>query len=159
VNVFDPATGLPYELDGLETDTDPTYVYNQVSVTRDGGALASVSDSASMTKYFPRTFTQTIRTGFDEDAAQRAQLLLRQYSSPRTRLSAFTFEPSANPDDLFVPALSMDISDLNQVVLRPVGAPSWTFNGYVDALSHSISVEPDGQSWKVTCQLSPVLPD
>jgi hypothetical protein len=68
------------------------------------------------------------------------------------------FEPSGNPSVLFTPALTMDISDWNRVVARPVGAPAWTFNGYLDALQHTITVEPGQQSWTVTCQLSPQLP-
>jgi len=159
VNVFDPYGDLPYQLDGLEVDNDPTYIYNQVTITRDGGAVASVSDATSVRKHFPRTYSATIKTQFDEDAADRAQLILRQYSTPRSRLAAFTVEPSANPNVLFAPTLAMDISDLNRVWVRPVGAPAWSFDGYVDALSHSIVVEPGSQSWTVTCQLSPVLPD
>jgi hypothetical protein len=158
VHTFDPVGGLPYQLDSLEVDNDPTYIYNQVEITRDGGAVARVFDKASARKRFPRTYSATIKTSFDTDAAERAQLLLRQYSTPRSRISTFTLAPSANPDQLFVPALSTDISDLNQVVLRPVGAPPWVFDGYVDAIFHSITVEPDSQAWTVTCQLSPVLP-
>jgi hypothetical protein len=157
-NVFDPTSGLPYQLSSLQVDDDPTYIYNAVHITQDGGASFAVSNGTSANQYFSRTYTATLKMALTSDAQNRANLLLRQYKDPRSRLAAFQFEPSANPSALFTPALLMDISDLNRVVVRPVGAPSWTFNGYVDALSHSITVEPGSQSWMVTGQLSPVLP-
>ena len=157
-NIFDPTAGLPYQLDSLQIDDDPTYIYNTVSITQDGGPQFRVTNATSAQQYLSRTYTATIKVALTSEAQNRANLLLRQYKDPRSRLAAFQFEPSANPTQLFTPALLMDISDLNRVVVRPLGAPSWTFNGYVDALSHSIMVEPGSQSWKVTCQLSPVLP-
>lgn len=156
-NLWDGQFGLPYELDGIGFDVDPTYIYNTVNLTRDGGPTQTARDDTSADMYLPRAYSATLKLRNDSEVAGRASLYLSLYKDPRLRLSGFAFVPSANPAALFPVALAIDISDWQRVVHRPIGAPAITYDGYVDALSEEIAVEPGQQSWTVTVQMSPAL--
>lgn len=156
-NVWDGQFGLPYQLDGLGFDVDPTYIYNTVKLTRDGGPTQSATDDASANLSLPRTYSATLKLRDDSEVAGRTNLYLSLYKDPRLRLSGFSFRPSDNPTVLFLVALTMDISDWQRLVHRPIGAPAIPYDGYIDAISEEIAVETGSQSWTVTCQLSPAL--
>ncbi|MCM3884176.1 hypothetical protein [Frankia sp. R82] len=160
VNLWDGIAGLPYQLDGLGFDLDPTYIYNTVNLTRDGGPTQSATDTTSADMYLPRTYSGTLKLRDDSELAGRTNLYLSLYKNPRLRMSGFSFIPSANPSVLFPVALTIDISDRQRVVHRPIGAPAITYDGYVDALAEEITVEHGGtQEWKTDVQMSPMLVD
>ncbi len=157
INIWDPTGGLPYQLSSLAADYDPTYVYNTVALTRDGGPTQTVTDKPSAKKYLPRTYTATLKVLYDSDVGGRANLILSRSKDPHIRFAAFEFIPSANPTVLFPIALGMDISDWQQLTHRPIGAPAISFNGYVDSLFQEIVVEDGSQSWTVQILLSPQI--
>ena len=159
VNTWDGVASLPYQLDSVGFDYDPTYIYNTVNLTRDGGPTQSATDPTSADTYLPRTFSATLKLRDDSEVAGRTSLYLSLYKNPRLRMSGFSFVPSANPSQLFPVALTIDISDRQRVVHRPLGAPAITYDGYVDALSEDITVEDGTQEWKVDVQMSPSLID
>lgn len=154
-HVWDPTGGLPYQLDAMAFDFDNTYVYNTVTVTRDGGPAQAKTDAGSATQYLSRTFSQTLKLAADSDVVDRVNYLVANYKDPHMRLPSLAFVPSGNTSVLFPIALDIDISDYESVTHRPIGAPAIPYLGYVDGISHSITVEPGSQSWTTALLLSP----
>ena len=125
---------LPY-LGNIETDFDPTYLYNAITIQNTAisarafnrsiasSTFAAVDDT-SATKYNLRTYNRNTR--LDGDNLDRVfylnYWLLSQYSTPKQRFQSVTLDPASNPS-LWEFCLTVETGDLITVNRRPIGAP------------------------------------
>ncbi|MDB5911101.1 MAG: hypothetical protein JWP34_5218 [Massilia sp.] len=155
---------IPYEGgDSLQLDYDPTFIYNQVSVT-DAGVVISdlpapskttyvVQDPVSIAQYGVRTLGKDV--SFDDGGAHAlgmANYYLTQYAYPRLRLA--TVMVSAAKASATVPAtwpfvLSVEVGDLVTFNRRPIGAPAISIKCIVLNVQHTVA--PD--QWDTTLTL------
>ena len=153
--VFGDGTGeTPYQGGDLLINFDPTYVLNEVTVTRDGGGTVSVQDQDSVVSYYPRSYTRTIQNLSDSETADAANFILSRYKDPHARPETLTLTPARNPS-VFPVALSLEIGDLVRVNKRPLGAPAISIDCFVERVEHNF----DAQSgdWVTHVTLSPAI--
>jgi hypothetical protein len=156
-----PAAGeIPYRLDSLQLDFDPTQVYNDLTLTRNSGATVRITNPTSILAYFARTFDRTLYNALDGATTYAAQWLADRYAQPVLRAETITID-AASLDPVSVPnlwpqLLSLDLHDRVQLIHRPLNAPPITLDGYVDQLTPG-PVDPDAGTWTWTIQISPAL--
>lgn len=140
---------IPYQGD-VHFDYDPTFVYDEVKVSRTNGATVMVRAATSVLPYH-RTLERTLGVNTDAEATDQANWLLVQYASPKMRVGALTIEPSANPV-LWPTALGTEVNTRVTVKRRAIGQPLFSIDCWVEAVAHSVTPA----SWKTTFLLSPV---
>lgn len=141
---------IPY--DDVTFDDDPTYIYNDVQVTRTGGGTVTRSDVTSATQYFRRSFSLEVDCETDEQAQAMAEHLLAVYKDHTQRVESLTFTPSTSSSPLAWPAaLGLDIGDCIRVNRRPPGAPMITALVVVQQIRHEVA----SGVWRTTFALTP----
>lgn len=148
----DGAGEIPFE--GSETvfAYDPTYVFNDIVVTRVNGVVSNAQDQNSLTDYFPRSYQRTLYNLSDSEAVDAAYFLLSRYKDPQVRPEKIILTPARNPA-VWATALGVEIGDLVRVNTRPLGGVNISVDCFVERVEHSY----DGQSgdWITTITLSP----
>jgi hypothetical protein len=154
VTFGDGAGEIPYQGGELVINYDPTYVLNDITVSRLNGATVAVQDSTSVATYFPRSYTRQSQSQADSDVTDQAFFLLSRYKDPHARPETITLTPARNPA-AFPAALGTNIGDLVRVKKRPLGAPPITIDCFVERIEHSF----DAQSgdWITHVTLSPTI--
>jgi hypothetical protein len=155
---------IPYEGDGLQMDFDPTYIYNQVSVT-DTGVITSalplpatttyvVQDQTSIAQYGIRTLGKNV--SFDDGGAHASGMAsnyLTRYAYPKLRLATITLSAARRGSTSAVVTwpfiLSVEVADLVTFNRRPIGAPMISIQCVVLNVKHEVS--PD--KWDTTLVL------
>lgn len=147
-----PGAGeIPYTGD-IEFDFDPTYIINDITVQRPGGTPQTASSPSSIQDNFDsQTPTQTPNLASDNEARDVATFTIQQFAAGRERVSAITFDPSANPA-AWPCALGIKQGDLVQVNRRTSAGLTISLNFYVEQISRTRS---DG-SYLMTLLLAPV---
>ena len=152
---FGDANGeTPYEGGDLVINFDPTYLINQVTVTRANGTTVSETDSNSIAAYYPRSYETNTQSTQDSDANYKAGFILSRYKDPHARPETIRLTPSRNPS-IWSVALGLEIGDLVRVNKRPLGAPAISIDCFVERVEHSF----DAQSgdWITNVTLSPTI--
>jgi hypothetical protein len=145
----------PYEAD-FATDQDPTYLANQVTVTRDGGTAQLAKNPASQGLYFPASLPVSTVHTTDVWALSLARYLMWRYASPRTRTAQVTFKPAANTT-LWPMVLGARVGDRVRVKRRTSAGWTYTFDGFIESISHT--VDPTSEDyWTTAMQVSPADP-
>lgn len=142
---------LPYE--AVDFSFDETLIYNDVFVTRAGGAQQEAIDSTSQAAYGPRVLTKTgILLGTDDEALALAQWLLLRYKDPALRIPRMTLSGDMAPSTLWPQLLGRELSDKITVRVRPPPVNSSTIekSARIEAMQHTIGVD----SWRVGWDLS-----
>lgn len=153
--VFGDGSGeIPFENTETIYNYDPTYVYNNVTVSRANGVVVNAQDQQSLTNYFPRSYDRQLYNTSDSEAVDAAYFLLSRYSSPQKRAEKIVLTPAANPA-VWSTALSLEIGDLVRINERPLGGVNSSVDCFIEAVEHSY----EGQSgdWITTVTLSPVF--
>jgi hypothetical protein len=148
----DSAGETPYQGD-VTFDFDPTFVNNQILVTRNNGGQGYATDTASQKKYFVRALSRTMFGNADADAVDQANWLLARYKDPHLRVSEVTLNPAAN-SAVWPVALGVDVGDVVKVTRRPTYAPALSGIFVVEQVSHDISPG----KWTVKLVLAPADP-
>jgi len=105
----------------IELSYDDGLIYNEVSLTREGGTAQVVEDVDSRLKYFRRTYDKSgLLMTADEIARSAALYKLAQYREPGVRASRLIFEGPL-PDDVWTALLAREIGDRVTVRRRPPG--------------------------------------
>jgi len=151
VGIFGNAGGseLPY-LD-VAFSYDEALLYNDIRVTRAGGALQEAVDSASQTTYGPRVLTISgLYMATDDEALGLAQWLLVRYGNPSLRVTSIVLNGELNASTLWPIILARELSDKIEVKVRPPGGGTIDQLARIEAVADTISLE----AWLTTWQLS-----
>jgi hypothetical protein len=153
--IFGDGTGeTPYEGGDVVIDFDPTYIYNDVTVIRNGGTVVSTQDSQSLANYYPRSISKTIYNGADTEASDAAYYLLSRYKDPHARPVSIKLTPARNPS-VFTTALSLEVGDYVRVKKRPLGATAISIDCFVERVEHDFDAQT--ADWNTTVFLSPQI--
>ncbi len=156
---FGPNTAagqIPFLLNGLQFDYDPTRVFADVQVTRTLGITAQAVNPATAVGYFPRGVNRTMNGNSDQEAVDQATFLLDRYSQPALRLPKLIIDAGAMGDiaaQSWPALLALTVNQRVRVVHDPLGQPPITLDGYVEGVTHNITP----QGWTVDVQVSPAL--
>jgi len=153
--IFGDGSGeVPYAGEDLVINFDPSYVINNVNITRQGGSTASVQDSESVASYYPRVYNRTTESLEDSDTSEAAYFILSRYKDPHARPETLTLTPARNPA-IWATCLNIEIGDLVRVNKRPLGASPISIDCFVERVEH----EFDAQSgdWVTKVILSPTI--
>lgn len=144
----------PYQ-DGILYDFDPTYVYNNVTVTQSGGIIANASDAASQQAYFSRAYTREINVLSANETIDAANYLLNQYKDPRQRVASIVLDPASHPQ-LWPVVLGIEVGTRVTVKRRASGG-GLVMSGdfFVEQISHG-GINMETGAWQTTLLLSPV---
>lgn len=142
----------------LVPDYGDTFIRNQVSASRVGGAIYTFSDAVSGGQY--GTFTDTV-TGLlnssDSEIRDLANWRLSHYAQPQFRFTSLTVNPLVEPSTLMAVIRDRKLCDRVNVKRRPgplgapVGAPI-SIDVLIEGISHRISAD---MTWTTTYSLSP----
>jgi len=117
--VFGDADGeLPYEALGFEYGDEQ--IWNDVKLTRAGGAEQSVTDATSIAQYLQRTLSKTgMLITSNAEVLAAAQYHLAKRKQPVFRFPTMRVNPLLDPEALWPVVLGMDLSTAVTVRRRP----------------------------------------
>jgi hypothetical protein len=153
---------IPYigDAGNLETDFDPTFLYNKINVSNSGILTSwnpgrgiqnyTVINSASAAKYGLRTLGKDISLYNSSDGLTIANNLLAKYALPKQRVSSVLIDVLTSQQWVF--ALSVEVGDFVTFKRRPIGAPAITINCIVLNITHT--VDPPSK-WELKLVLAP----
>lgn len=159
----DVANGeIPY-LDGVIFDNDPTFVYADVRITRNNGAVAVGGTRAQIVaatrKFFGRSYAIGGDFQTDTIAQDYANYVFNTHYSPLLRVSAITIDPSAYPT-IWTKALNLEIGQRVTVKRRATAANGGTgltmsAECFIESVIHH-EMDMDKQVWRISFLLSPI---
>ena len=96
---------------GMETSYEDEMIYNDVRITRAGGAEQSASDATSQTSYGKRSLAESgLLILTDNEALDQATYMLSRFKDPSLRVQKLTISPGRDEANLYPKVLSYDIS-------------------------------------------------
>jgi hypothetical protein len=159
----DEAAGeYPY-LGDLEFDFDPTFVYNDVEVSRPGGGTAqgglSTDVAAARRRFYPRGYSQSSDYADDRQVQDAADWIFYSHRAPNLRVASVTLDPAANPD-LWPFVLGAMVGQRIRVKRRAkagnAGAGlTMSADYFIESIGH-IGLDPETGHWTFELTLSPV---
>lgn len=154
VTFGDGAGETPYSGDDLIINYDPTYVLNDVTITRSGGTTVAVQDQDSLVYYFPRSYSRTIGNLADSEVTDAAFFLLARYKDPHVRPETITLTPARNPA-IWSTVLGLQIGDLVRVKKRPLGASLLQVDCFIERIEHDFDAKSG--EWIMRVTVSPTI--
>jgi hypothetical protein len=151
----DDATGPQYEAQQITVNNDPTFVLNDITVTRQGGTVSNAFDSQSTVDYFPRTYDRTIYNTSDLETIDCAFYLLDRYKNASLRVESVTLTPARNPS-VWATALNVEIDDL--VLVRKekyLSGEYFEFPSFVERVENKY--DATSGDWETIVVVSPQL--
>ena len=140
---------LPYESAQLSFDDD--VIYNDVQITRSGGALQEATDATSQAAYGPRTLSKSgLYFDTENEALAMAQWFLLRYKDPRLRLPQLVLNGDLAPATLWPQILNGNLSRKVTVIVRPPSGGSISKDVRIENISHAI----DRGAWRCTWGVS-----
>lgn len=143
----------------LELAYDESRIWNEVRVTRVGGAVQVATDATSQARYFPRTLTRAPLILTDSEANDAANWLLGRYREPGVRVVSMTVhpergDPAGTPNIMWERTLRLELGDRITVKRRPPGGGDpIEQDSFVEGIEHDARGHP--RNWSVTFRLSP----
>ena len=121
----DDGTAIPFS--GIKPASSARYLYNRVSVTRDGGTEQIAEDTASQALYGIRTLSLSdMLMNTDGDALDLAGSLLSFYSEPATRIGSLTVNLGSLTEAQRTQVLSLELGDFVTATWTPDGTSEVT---------------------------------
>lgn len=152
---FGDGTGeTAYQGGDVVVNYDPTYIFNDIVINRNGGVTVPAQDQTSVANYFPRSYTRTIYNGADAEALDAAYFLLSRYKDPVARVETIVLTPARNPS-IWSVALGLEIGDLIRVKKRPLGGAPISLDCFIERVEHNFDAQT--ADWITTVTLSPVF--
>lgn len=146
------------DVNDLQINYDPTYIYNQVIIENDGitsntdgfgfqntTTTVTVQDATSIAKYGLRTLQRRVSFTTDTMTLAVANYLLSQYKAARLRVASVLIDAGKN-NAAFAFVLGVEVGDLVTFNRRPIGAPMITMNCIVLDIQHSVAAD----KWETT---------
>ena len=139
VTFDDDGTDVAYQ--NLDINLDETELANQVSFTREGGSIQTVSDAASIDEYFLRSYTRTgLMMETNATALARATQVLAYRKEPRLRVDSITLDLSSVSNRV-IPALDLDIGDPIIVRRQMAAGTGFDLRVTINGVNHDITPE------------------
>lgn len=125
---------------------DDTQIYNLATVTRTGGSVQTVSDSASIAQYFTHSYNQSgLLMQTDAEALNYAQAFVASRKDTAVRVDSLTLDlQQDNYDAGTIAGLDLDFFD---PVTITTSQPNSTLTKTVQIFGVAMQIKPD--SWKV----------
>jgi len=147
--IFGDDVGENYYSD-LEPEFDDEFIFNDIRITRDGGAQQAVSDAASIAAYGTRTYGKTgLLMTTDAIALDYANHKLRTYKDPALRARTLKVLGERDPGRLWPYLCGFDIS--TRITVRRNEA-SIDEDYFIEGVKHQIDIQ--NQTWETFWQLS-----
>jgi hypothetical protein len=125
------AAGVPYV--GIQVDLSSELLYNQISVTREGGVTQIVNDFPSQAKFGVQSLViNDALLASDSQSFDLANYLLGFYKNPLVRVQRVEVELAGLTTLQQERVLSLDLGEITQVIFTP--------NGIGDAISLQVKV-------------------
>lgn len=154
---FGYATGeLHYLSSGLVPGLDDLDLWNNISVSRNGGVPQVVFDTASQTAYGRRT--QSGNSGLlfinDNDSLDLAQGLLYQYKNPTARVRSIALSSTIAAGASLPQQLGRKLLDRITINWRPMDGTSANFSqqSLIEQISHTVTPT----EWTTTLAVTPI---
>lgn len=147
--IGDGAGEIPYRT--AELDLDDGDLWNEVSVTPDGGAAQTVTDAASVASHYTRRLNRTILSASEAEALSAAQFLVARYADPSPRVPKVDLLGNAAPAN-WPTILGLGNSDRLAWIRR--AAVTIEQDVFVEKVADRVV---PGTAWDVSLQLSPAL--
>jgi hypothetical protein len=125
---------------------DDTQIYNLATITRTGGSVQTVSDSASIAQYFTHSYNQSgLLMQTDAEALNYAQAFVASRKDTAVRVDSLTLDlQQDNYDAGTIAGLDLDFFD---PVTITTSQPNSTLTKTVQIFGVAMQIKPD--SWKV----------
>lgn len=152
---------IPYNED-IAYDFDPTFIYANVQVNRNGGSVNTAGTRAEVATaeaaFFPRAYSFSGDFGTDSQAADQGSWIFYSHSAAGLRVAEITIDPASNPE-LWHFCLSVDVNHRIQVIRRAkagnAGAGvTMSADFFVETVKHRGWNAAKG-TWRTTLLLSP----
>ena len=128
---------------------DDEFIYNDVRITREGGAQQAAVDTASADVFGKRSLSKTgLLMTTDGEALDQANYLESRYDNPVQRIKAIALRPDKEPATVYPKALGYDISTRIKVKLSQALIDA---DYHIEGISHDW--EP-GAPWETRWELS-----
>jgi hypothetical protein len=146
----DQGVDLPYQ--SLDFVLDDVEILNDVTVQREGGTAQTVTDSASVTKYFARSQQRTgLLMETDDRALQQANMIVNNRKEPKLLLRSLSFD--VVDQARLLAALTVEFGDSVEVVREHVPGSTVTLLSTVQGINHDI----DAQRWVTSLSTADAL--
>jgi len=145
----DTGQGIPFA--SLSFARGSEFLYNRVTVDREGGIAQTVSDSVSQSAYGIRALSETgLLLNSDTRSLAFADYLLNLYKDPEVRIASLEIDLAGLSSDLVESVLDLDSGSLVSITFTPdaIGDPIEKF-ALVEGIAHRIT----GSSHTVTLSL------
>lgn len=147
-------TEIPYDWLLPPLTFRPERPLNAASVTQTSGATARRADRTSQVEWGVNTFTETLDTAVDVDAANLAAHVITFYATqpgdvPRSRSSAMTFNLNEREDSECLTLLRIGRGDRIRITGAPADWPEGATELVIEGLTNSIAVDVRWLSWWV----------
>jgi len=125
---------------------DDTQIYNLATITRTGGSVQTVSDSASIAQYFTHSYNQSgLLMETDAEALNYGQAFIASRKDTAVRVDSLTLDlQQDNYDAGTIAGLDLDFFD---PVTITTSQPNSTLTKTVQIFGVAMQIKPD--SWKV----------
>lgn len=135
----------------ISFDFDPTYVYNDIQITRTGESPVAAADATSRSHYGQRSYTAAFGIQSDSETIDAANWLLNNYLAPHTRIRSITVDALATTG-AWAALLPLEIGSRVTVKRRPFGGVTITASSFVESIAWNITPT----TARCTLELSPV---
>jgi len=135
----DTGVDLPYV--NVDFAYDDTQIFNDVTVTREGGIAQNVQSTSSIETYFIHSGSRSgILVETDQEALDQATMILNAKADAVFRIDSISLNLKDTSDSaLLVAGLDLDIFDLINVTKTTPGSSSITLELFVQGVQHDIS--------------------
>lgn len=143
-------SGTIYPATGVKFDYDNTYLLNDVTVNRDGGAPMRAVNQTSVDAI--GQYASSISSGVldDNQCLAQAQFLVSTYGAPQTRVEQVVVNCAGNPA-AFALLVGADINTCVRVQHNPLAGRQVTGLFWIESIGYKIT----SSSFDVVLQLSP----
>ena len=131
-------TGIPVQ--GIQVVYGAENLYNEITLGREGGGTATAQDSASISSYGPRNYTETgLLLSTDAQLVELAVVYAQRYSSPEYRFEAVEVGLHKLDDAEQAQMLGLELGSICKVVFTPnnIGSPIEQFLQVI-RIKHSV---------------------
>lgn len=144
-----PAGDVPYR--DVAFEVDEADVYTRATVSRDGSAAFTYTDTAAFTEFGPIDYTaEGLFHGEDSYSRYYAEWIVNTHRTPASRISGLRLSPSGAPTLMFPALLGLELTDRVTLTRRPPVGAAITGDFRVESIAHQV-----GTTWETTLELSP----